>query len=152
MTTIAYRSCVLAADSRAFSGHSTPIGFKQKIYQRADGAMIGVSSATPGLPERVVAWFMKDCDHDMEPQLGPEDGIDAIMITSDEKVFIFHDSMSPAGPLQADYWAVGSGANYALGALAVGADAIEAVQAGIVNDPWSGGNITVLHAKNAKEK
>lgn len=143
MTTIAYKDFVLAADTRAYSGHSTPIGHKQKIHKRRDGALIGISTATPGLSERVADWFQHDKNFDKIPQLGPEDGLDAIEIDAEGRVFIYHNNMHPTGPLTGPYFAVGSGANYAMGAFAMGASAPEAVQAGIMNDVWSGGEVNI---------
>ena len=144
MTTICYRDGIMAADTRAYSGHSTPIGLKRKIYKRADGALIGVSTNAPGLSELVGEWFLDDKNRDLEPQLGHEQGIDAIEVDAHGNVFVYHDSMNPTGPLQAPFFAVGSGANYAIGALTLGATALEAVDVAIEHDVWSGGPVNAL--------
>ncbi|MTH61180.1 hypothetical protein [Paracoccus litorisediminis] len=144
MTTIVYRDGVLASDTRAYSGHATPIGTKRKIHRRRDGAMFGVSTAAPGLSEQVARWYLDDKNMDLLPQLGPEDGFDMLEIDKDGQVFIYHDSIHPTGPLTAPYFTVGSGANYAIGALEMGASAVEAVRVAITNDPWTGGHIETL--------
>ena len=145
MTTIVYRDGILAADSRAYSGHSAPVGFKRKIYGRErDGAMIGVSSTCPGLSEQIAAWFLDDKNPDREPSWPGDAGFDAIEIDAEGDVFFYGGTLHPTGPLSAPYFAIGSGAEYALGAMLMGANAMEAVQAGITFDPWSAGDMTVI--------
>lgn len=142
MTTIAFVNGIMAADSRAYGGHSTPIGFKCKLYTNPrTGAWIGVSTNVPGLSEQVGQWFADDKNPSWEPQLSPNDGLDALEVHRDGSVYIYHCSMKPAGPLTAPFFAVGSGADYALGALFMGASAAEAIQVAAQCDPWTGGEI-----------
>lgn len=142
MTTIVFRDGILASDTRAFSGHSTPIGDKQKIFQHErSGALIGISTNTPGLGEQVAAWFLDDKNPDLAPGLGPNDGLDAIEIDVDGNVFVYNDSLNPTGPLDAPFFAVGSGANYALGAMIMGATAAQGVETAMRCDPWTGGKL-----------
>lgn len=141
MTTICFRDGIMAADSRAYGGHSTPIGFKCKLYTNRHGSWIGVSTNCPGLSEQIGRWFEDDKNPDWEPPLGGEDSLDMLEVTRDGQVFIYSNSTKPAGPLEGDYFAVGSGANFAYGALVVGAGAAEAVSVAARCDPWTGGEI-----------
>lgn len=72
------------------------------------------------------------------------DDYHAILVRPNGEVFVVKDCLGLTGPLTAPYFAVGSGDEYALGAMCMGASAIEAVGAAIRFDPHSGGSITVL--------
>lgn len=142
MTTIAYRNGFLAADTRAYSGGPQPMGQKQKInrVQNSDGlySSFGISTAHPGLSEEVRDWFLSDKETDHEPVLNGR-SFEALEILSDGRIFYYHDSFVPAGPLTGEYFAIGTGSEYALGAMALGASATEAVQIGAQFDAWTGG-------------
>lgn len=154
MTTIVYRDGILAADTRAYAGDSNPIGTKQKIYSLLDdnGMRIsfGISTAAPGLSEEIRNWFFKDRHPDFEPQLG-ERGFTALEIRGDE-VYYYKDSFTPSGPLTADYFAIGSGQSFALGALTMGADARTAVEVAGMNDIWTNDKIVhIVHAEHVED-
>lgn len=139
MTTIALRHGILASDSRAYSGGSTPIGFKQKIWQLDDGTMFGISTVHPGLSEQVAAWIASGQDRDHLPPVDPN--FTAILVDPDGQVFISIDSYFFTGPLTGEYFAIGSGDHYALGAMAMGAGAVEAVEIAMLHDAWTGGKV-----------
>lgn len=142
MTTIVYRDGVLAADSRAYSGDSVPIGHKKKIgaVKQSDGSIVtfGISTPHPGFSEEIRAWLGNERDRDFQPQ---EREFNMLLIEGNGEVFFFHNSFTPSGPIEAPYYAVGSGAEYALGALAHGATAVEAVEAASELDAWTKGPI-----------
>jgi hypothetical protein len=144
MSTIVYRDGILAADTRAFSGSKAPIGNKRKIFKvrLSDGSYtsFGVSTAHPGLSEEIRDWFASEKVHDAEPVLAGRE-FDALEITSGGEVFFYKDSFAPTGPLDADYYAIGSGAEYALGAFSMGADALTAIQIAGEHDVWTGGSV-----------
>ncbi len=144
MTTIVYRDGYIAADTRAYSGGSQPIGQKQKInrVQLSDGSYIsfGVSTPHPGLSEEIRDWFASEMSADAEPILNGR-AFDCIAVNSNGEVYFYNDSFSPTGPLIGDFFAVGSGAEYALGAMSMGADAIQAVQKAAEFDVWTGGAV-----------
>jgi 20S proteasome alpha/beta subunit len=143
MTTIVYRAGILASDSRAYSGGSTPIGFKQKIWQLDDGTMFGISTVHPGLSEQVAAWIASGQDRDYLPPVDPN--FTAILVDPDGQVFMALDSYFFTGPLEAEYFAIGSGDHYAMGALAMGAGAVEAVEIAKVHDAWTDGKICSIN-------
>lgn len=139
MTTICYRDGQLAADTRAYSGGSRPIGHKQKIgmVQLSGGEILafGISTAHPGLSEELRAWLGNEKSPDYDP--GPGREFEMLEVRDDGTVFYYQSSLTPSGPLEADYFAIGSGAEYALGALAHGATAQEAVEAASQHDVWT---------------
>ncbi|MDE4297112.1 hypothetical protein PXK56_18145 [Phaeobacter gallaeciensis] len=141
MTTIVYRDGVLAADTRAYSGNPTPIGSKQKIHMLADGSIAGVSTTKPGISEAFIAWLNDGGDLGDTERLGSDLDLQALVVKQDGSVFYYHDSVVPSGPLYGQYFAIGSGDQYALGALSCGATADGAVAAASQHDPWTGGEI-----------
>lgn len=143
MTTIAYRDGVMAADTRAYGGDKTPVGWKQKIRLLESGTLIGCSSNTPGQPEAVLAWFERGADQADRPQFG-ECKFRFIAVRPDGTALLGENSFFLAGPLQGDYFAIGSGEEFALGALFMGATAEQAVRAAAALDVWTGGDVTVL--------
>lgn len=145
MTTIVYRDGVLAADTRAFSGDKTPIGRKSKIRRLKDGTLLGISSATVGEPDifaRTVE--LEGLDHVFAATMD----VFALAITTDGRVYYFNGQRAFTGPLMGDYWAIGSGDKFALGALEMDADAVRAVQIGCKLDPWSEEPIETLTLLN----
>jgi hypothetical protein len=150
MTTIAYKDGVLAADTRAFSGSSQPMGQKQKIYRIKHGSIFGVSTPCPGLSEEIKNWFVEAKNLDHEPQLHGRE-FDMLEIDRAGQVFFYHNSFMPAGPLTAEYFAIGSGAEYALGAMGYGASAVDAVAVASAHDVWTGPTVTMIEIPKPKE-
>lgn len=150
MTTIAYRDGILASDSRAYAGENLELGEKQKIVatETVSGpALIGVSTMVPGLAERLWAWLEDGGEEDEIPDL--KGGNFTALVIRPAGVFFYNSSPYPSGPLSAPYHAIGSGAQYALGAMHAGATAVTAVQAAKEMDVWSGGRTRMLETKNS---
>ncbi|RWX10011.1 peptidase S14 [Rhizobium hidalgonense] len=149
MTTIVYhcKHRLMVADSRASSGGSRPIGTKKKIHRiaagPAKGALLGVSTNDPGTGE----WFRDWVAAGMrEEAFGTSvGGFEALLAKVDGSVLHFRDSPHPSGPLEDDFYAIGSGSKYALGALNAGAELIGAVHVAISCDIYSGPPIVSLH-------
>lgn len=147
MTTIVYRSGILAADSRAYSGGREPMGDKVKVHTLGNGlGYAGVSSSIPGGAERVIAWLNAEQPEDFDL---PEK-FTALMLDQDGKVYYACDTRYMSGPLTGDFFAIGSGNEYAIGAMKRGASAIEAVKVAIDCDVWSGPPINAIDTKTGK--
>lgn len=146
MTTIAYRNGIMAADSRAYAGSKIPIGTKLKITAcDVEGVpfLVGVSTSSPGFGEMVLNWFAAGHNvHDGPPI--PDGGFTLLAVDAAGQGYYANDAWTLSGPLTADWWAIGSGDGYAIGALAMGASAYEAVKIACANDPWTGGAIHTL--------
>lgn len=149
MTTIVFRAGILAADSRGYSGTKTPIGDKRKIFATPDGELAGVSSALPGVSEAFRSWLLAGASPDSWPAALTDKDFVALVVDPASQARLYNSSPLPSGPLQAPYFAIGSGEQYALGALLMGASAEEAVAAAIEMDVWSGGPITTLKLHSA---
>lgn len=138
MTTVTYRDGIMAADSRAFSGDRSPIGFKDKVHRLADGTLVGISTTVVGADKALVHWVEKGRLPAATDKL---DNFMVLMVKPNGQVFYARDQLLWTGPLSAPFYAIGSGGDYALGALSMGATAVQAVEKAIQMDPWSGGDI-----------
>lgn len=135
----------MAADTRAYSGYKTPIGEKQKIQRLPDGTLIGVSTTIPGAGEALIEWYVKGCVH---PPVIDEKKFTILVVKPDGSAFYANDEFTFSGPLKADYFAIGSGADYAVGAFEAGADVFTAMRIALKLDPWTGGRLTFLEHDN----
>jgi len=135
MTTVAYKDGVMAAD-RAISGGGH-IGTTRKVTRRkSDGSLIGFCG-TVSVCQRWVEWFLAG-ERGTAPTLGTdEDSASQIMVVRPDGTVENHDRYGKA-MFEAPYYAMGSGADYALGAMAFGASARQAVASSIKHDHCSG--------------
>lgn len=138
MTTIAYRDGVMAADSKVGCG-TTVRGEIQKLY-RVNGNVIGFSGAL-GTGLRFLRWVEAGMPDD-RPSLPHDDGFRGLLARSDGVCLTF-DSDLMAQQIDAPFHACGSGVEIALGAMAAGASAEEAVKIAAQYDVYTGGTIRV---------
>lgn len=142
MTTIAYRSGVLAADS-AIAYQSYINGQREKI-SRCGEYLVAMAGAT-WLRPIIEAWVAEGCDPDEVPEvlLENEDEFIVLIVNRTGLAHEFHTGFLV--PVHADYTAIGSGSLLALGAMAHGATAEEAVEAACLHDKASGGPVSARH-------
>ena len=138
MSTIVYRDGIMAADTRAFAGYNLPIGTKTKIRFAPTGALVGVSTSKPGMSEAFMNWI---CDDGPEPA---EYDLQAMIVEQTGEIYYYRGSLMPAGPLEADFMAIGSGAEAALGAMHMGATAEQAVEIAAKTDVWTAPPVITL--------
>lgn len=143
MTTIAYKDGILAADTRAYGGGRTPIGSKTKIHRLDDGSIFGCSSSCVGADALVREWIENGCPNQRNETVKPEN-FELILVRPSGEVFYAHDNFSITGPIRTGKIAVGSGKEFALGAMEMGAGALQAVECAARLDPWTGGSIETL--------
>lgn len=147
MTTIAYRDGVMAADTRAYSATRFPVGQKVKIKRLDDGTLIGCSSVVPGQGEAVINWYAAGADPTAPPIV--ESKTSLLAIKPNGEVFFANDSWFISGPLTGEFFAIGSGNEYALGAMAMGASAERAIEIACDLDVWSAKPVMVLRLGDA---
>jgi len=139
MTTIAYRSGVLAADT-LIAYNTITNGERDKIERCGDYlvAMAGVTWVRPILEE----WVRAGCDPNEVPEqlLDNQDKFAALIVAPNGLAHEFDSGYLV--PVHADYTAIGSGALIAMGAMAHGATAEEAVMAASRHDKATGGPVT----------
>lgn len=140
MTTIAYRSGVLAADTLMTRGDSALVGIV-KIAQGPDGRMGGACGSAAFMGQWL-AWIKGEIDERPIPQWDDGRTDSGLLIHPDGKVELFEEGGS--FEFCGAYLAMGSGRPEALGAMHAGASAENAVRAAIEHDCHSGGEVTVL--------
>jgi 20S proteasome alpha/beta subunit len=141
MTTIAYRSGLLAADT-LISYSSITNGSRKKIAEcgRYTVALAGMAWIRKPLEQ----WCAAGCPDDV-PQTLIDNGSEfAALIIDNNTGELFEFDNGYLIPIYADYTAIGSGGLLALGAMAHGATAEEAVLAASKHDKNTGGPVTIL--------
>lgn len=142
MTTITYKAGILAADS-LISYQSYTNGSRPKI---AVCKHFLVAMAGPARYRRPLEdWVRDGCPQDRVPTVlvENEDKFNALIVDRNGLAHEFDNGFLL--PIHADYTAVGSGSLFALGAMAHGASAEEAVIAACQHDKSSGGPVSTLH-------
>lgn len=134
MTTIAYRSGRLASDTQVNGGDDSEVfeGRSFKGGKTEDGHLWAMCGDAFDLAD-MRAWMEDGRGKGEDTPVWPQATL--IMVTPEGEV-----RECEAGRwlvTQAEYFAWGSGQKFALGAMAVGASADEAVEAACRHDPWS---------------
>ena len=141
MTTIAYKDGVLASDRRATSGSEPPMTV-DKLYQLNNGAVLGFAGM---LDEgfRVVDWINAGMYPDEKPKVQHSE---FIYLTVDGPFYM--EKFLRLLPIVDPFFAIGSGAQYALGAMASGRSAAEAVEVASRFDPLTGNGVLSFQAED----
>lgn len=143
MTTIAYRDGIIAADRLVTAGNMRA-GFVTKIFAAHD-MVVGISGSLSDLG-LFQMWFNSEL-LDTVPSFSDE--VDGIVVDADHNIF-YIGAKGNRVMVAGEYAAVGSGEEYAMAAMAMGADARKAVEIAIQLDTLSGGGIDVLTAPKQK--
>lgn len=141
MTTIAYDGKCLAADSLVTEG-GMRVGRTTKIG-KVGRVLFGVSGNL-GQQIQFQDWMRGGMRGDPPSFLGVDgDGGSTAIVIANGRILTWDRDRWDV--LEAPYYAIGSGSKIAMGAMHVGATAVQAVRAGIDLDTSSGGKIVVLH-------
>lgn len=141
MTTIAYRNGIMAADSRAYSGDRRPIGSKEKVKRLSNGGLFAATSVKPGLSER---FFRLVDSTGVTSDFSEDFDITALVVLPSGEVYYYAGSKSFSGPLTGEYFAIGSGEDYAMAAMEMGAGPERAVEVATKFDVFSAPPVTVM--------
>jgi ATP-dependent HslUV protease subunit HslV len=141
MTTIAYRNGQLAADTQMCVSGSI-IGKMIKIVRRTDGTLAG-AAGNATYSNEFLKWVLEGEKGNLPKAECSDRTLDRGVIFRPEGDIIVFEAEG-SFKVQAEYYAFGSGMDYALGAMQVGASAERAVSAAIAHDPNSGGEVTTL--------
>lgn len=136
MTTIAYRDGVLAADTQICAGNGR-VGYAVKV--RSLGPLLYGSSGSCGLGDAWEAWLRAGAKGAHPKMKDGESKAQGYLFMPDDTVVWFHEDGVTA--MRAPYFAIGSGSDYALGAMALGHTAEEAVKAAMAHDTGTGGDV-----------
>lgn len=136
MTTIAWRDGILATDSLVTTG-SRRAGLRHKGGRV--GPLLFAHVGDSSLCLRWEAWLRGGMVGHAPPLQYSEADACAYIFMPDGQIAWFHKHGAEA--LRAPFWAGGSGAEFALGAMSAGASAEAAVASAITHDIYSGGPI-----------
>jgi 20S proteasome alpha/beta subunit len=136
MTTIAYRDGVIAGDSM-ITEQGMVVGTMTKVGKK--GPILFGCAGDAAFAKAFLDWIHSGMKGDC-PTTTREDTQGIIAFDGHILSFMSHG----VDRMKADYYAVGSGQRAALGAMAAGAGAEQAVRAVCQFDCYSGGEITVL--------
>lgn len=131
MTVIAWDGRSLVADRQATTGtHGMPV---TKLWPLPDGT--GAIACCGQLDSALVLrqWYLDDADPAKYPSFqSKNDEAECVLIVArDDGTCVFYQRHPVAIPVEGGYWAWGCGREFAVGALAVGATAQEAVSVAI---------------------
>lgn len=139
MTTITVRDRIMAADSQGTTGNIR--SRVEKMWRIGDQAILGVAGTLADcmvFRQWAIDSLLEDCE-DAPPKM---DEVEAIVLT---RKGVYHYSASPIPTKIGDkFYAIGSGAELALGAMQMGADARQAVRVASKWDVHTGGRISTL--------
>jgi len=140
MTTIAVRAGVMAAD-RLLDGWQA-VG---KIFRLKDGSLLGGAGNYDDILE-IVAWLNAGAKPDARPDI-PADVNDLVLLDTDGAIYWLTDPFLRRVKVTEDFYAVGTGAKVALGAMDMGASAKRAVEAACRYDESTGLGVDVIRVK-----
>jgi hypothetical protein len=143
MTTIAWKNGQLAADKRLDQWMTTC-----KIFKLPDGSHIAGAGMFDDVIE-VAAWFSAGCPPETKPQYA-EDNTDLLLMSPDGACYWLTDPFLRKQKVAEEYYAIGSGAKYALGAMAAGKSAKEAVLIASRYDPDTGNGVDVVRSRKKR--
>jgi hypothetical protein len=153
MTVVAFKDGIMASDSMCIVD-DTRAGYTKKIYSLCSG-VLGVTGRVYAC-EIFAAWFtdfngsgvkIRNMGEHVSPfpEVLTEGDFVGLLWDDDEGlVRIYDDATFSKVPRGFD--AIGSGGDFALGAMAAGASADEAVRAAMSLDIYSGGSVQVVQA------
>ncbi len=136
MTIIAYRDGVMAADTCVTDSFITN---GMKLHKKS-GHIIGFCGDVAQALV-FVDWFFNQ-KKNRKPDLASETGWEALVLNKDG-VTTWDRSLRPI-PMEDHFYAIGSGANLAMGAMEHGASAKKAVEIACKRDPYCRLPVTVL--------
>lgn len=136
MTTIAYRSQIMAADSACGRAETSEHSVR-KIF-RIHGALVG-SAGTVSEIFKFRRWLKDGADPNYYPRI--IDDFDAIVVQPSGKILIFDKQTDEGIIVKSLYIAIGNGTDIALGAMFAGADAVTAVRAAVKHNLWTKGPV-----------
>lgn len=138
MTTIVYRDGVMAADTRLVLGSLICPGGIHKIAKTKKGALVGCAGSADN-SHAFLAWA--DGKRTEDPP--KDDDADGLIVEPDGSILMY-DGNGIFPVVNAPFAACGSGARVAVGAMAMGATALEAMRIAMRCDVYTGGDIDLL--------
>jgi 20S proteasome alpha/beta subunit len=135
MTTIATDGKTMASDGQAEACGTITASRRAKVVKLGDGSLYG-SSGRKTDSDALARWLIEG---GKKPKV---EKLSALRLMPDGVLLYYSETLEPC---EVDTpCAVGSGMDFAIGAMEFGASPVEAVKIACKRDPGSGGEITVL--------
>lgn len=138
MTAIAFKDGFVAADTLAVSASHHRAGSLPKIRRAPTGEVLATVGYAPTSFD-ILNWWLKGREGDQPDH----DTAGSLIVFGREGATVFCGGGSQP-EAAADFQAYGSGQQFALGAMAMGATARQAVEIAARYDIYTGGEITVM--------
>lgn len=146
MTTIAYRAGVLAADSRVSitteGGGDRFFDRSKKLIRKGNAIIALAGESSPGMV--FAAWYGSG---KKPPSRLIDGGADFTALVLTPKGLFEYDAYCEPERVDEEFYAIGSGAKAALGAMHMGASAIQAIEIAMKIDPSTGGRVMSMDLK-----
>lgn len=149
MTVICWDGVTLASD-RQLTLDGDLKGLTRKLARSRNGTVCG-ASGDAGLCVEAVNWVLGGMKPDARPAGDKDGSFDLIVVLPDGTALLALDNRCTMEPLPRKQWAIGSGAQIALGAMAMGADAERAVQIASGLTASCGGGVDALRPGRVKK-
>lgn len=146
MTVIATDGRTIAADSQMTYGSNERAAARVKKIGRSNGYIFALSG-TP-IFDTVVKWFLDGADPKAMPTTA--EGWWLLVIDAKGRMSLYSENKPYPGPVSPPF-ALGSGCDFALGAMYAGASPEMAVRIACKLDIYCGGEIDVLEIPQAQE-
>ncbi len=140
MTTIAYRNGLLAGDSQATDNQCWQVEKLRRLDTSAGELLVGYCGEV--CSALVFLEWLRD-DRNRKPDLGNEDFEAIVVSVKTGRVTIWNPSLVGFTP-RGKFFAIGSGAPVAMGAMHAGKNAVEAVKIACKVDPYTRGPVRSL--------
>jgi 20S proteasome alpha/beta subunit len=140
MTVIVWDGKTLAADKRGTYGY---VGLKTTKIKKHNNYLLG-SCGNSNYGRALVDWFISGGDTEEFPEAIDSDNGGSLMVITPDRKILYYDRYPYPLVIEGPFHAIGSGSELATGALAMGADAIRAVEIACIYDTGSGNGIDTL--------
>lgn len=138
MTTVAYKDGVLAADTQV-TDSDTRIANITKIARSRSGWVGGICGGAE-MASLFLPWIREGCDPDNVPTV--PSGCDVLVVSPQRRMYFVQSRTLILA--RTPFVSLGSGSRIALGAMAAGATAEQAVRIACKYDVNTGGKVQVL--------
>lgn len=139
MTTIVYRDGVLAADRRSSDGSYILPGRYRKAYKNKTGWLYAAAGTSGPCEDLNRFMHRAPADMDMFQSKFPRGDYSALIVSPQGELYVVERGLVEEITKVASFYALGSGSGPALGALYMGASAVDAVEIAQQIDMKSGG-------------
>jgi len=148
MTTIAYKDGVIAYDSRMTKTNGTLISDNYQKKIERDGVIFFFTGGTASFDKLIKAYLTGNIEFPINANAVVIDGDDIFYIGCDPDSEPQECWKEPISPQICEAW--GSGSDFALTAMDMGANAFDAVKMAAKRDVYTGGDIKTYEIKTVK--